>query len=750
MITRRKFLKAGAGLSIAFVLPIDTFAAAVTDAAGDVTKTQDAKLVNAWLGIDAHGKVHLYAGKVELGTGLQTAMAQLVAEELDVSMSDVVVQMGDTATSVDQGPTLGSLSLLTGAPPIRKAAATARAEIMARASKLLSVPTNSLVAHAGYIYLIDGSNRRVAYKDLLRTGGAELVVDDAIVLKKAADFQVIGREVPRIELPAKVDGTHAYIHNLRLPGMVHARVIHPPYPGATVKNVDRNSVAKTAGLIDVIVKGNFVAVACKTEFQAIAASRALVVEWTLPQSAAGGAAIYSDMAAQSVPLKVVRTKGDVHGILDAASPSPKVGANKALHKAVYRTPFQTHGSIGPSCGVAEVRKDSARIWSATQGSFPLRNALADLLHLPADRVRVVWQEGSGCYGHNGADDASAEAALLSQTLGVPVRVQWMRHDEHGWDPKGPAMEVAVQGALGADGVIQAWDCLISSPSHVSRPSSANNLLPGQMLGLAPKPALIGAEHCAATLYQFPNETVAVRWLPRSLLRSSSLRGLGAFSNAFANESFIDELAASGAIDPIDLRKTHLIDPRAVAVLDDVRRLSQWDSKRKEKNPDNSAVRHGIGLGFVRLDRGGAYVATVCCVNVDMQSGAIRVSKVYVSHDCGLIINPNGLRNQIEGCVIQSISRTLKEEVKFSGTALQSLDWNTYPIIRFSEVPEEIAISLINRPDQPVAGAGEPAAMTVAPAIASAVFHATGVRLRQIPFTAENFTLNAKEMDRHPA
>jgi CO/xanthine dehydrogenase Mo-binding subunit len=259
-----------------------------------------------------------------------------------------------------------------------------------------------------------------------------------------------------------------------------------------------------------------------------------------------------------------------------------------------------------------------------------------------------------------------------------------------------------------------------------------------MLGLPPKPAQIGAEHCAATLYQFANENVAVRWLPRSLLRSSSLRGLGAFSNAFANESFMDELALSRGMDPIDLRKTHLIDPRAVAVLDDVRRTSQWDAKRREQNADEGSVRRGTGVAFVRLDRGGAYVATVCCVRVDTQSGVIHVDKVFVSHDCGLIINPDGLRNQIEGCVIQSISRSLKEAVRFSKTALLSLDWQSYPIIRFSELPDEVAISLINRPDQPVAGAGEPAAMTIAPAIASAVVHACGVRLRQVPFTPDNF------------
>jgi nicotinate dehydrogenase subunit B len=729
MTTRRKFLQAGAGLSIAFALPIKMACAAAGDA-------KDAKLVNAWIDIDRHGKVTLHAGKVELGTGLQTAMGQLVAEELDVAMADVIVRMGDTATSVDQGPTIGSLSLLTATPPIRKAAATARAAMVARASAQWGLPADALITRAGHVYSMDGSNRKIAYADLLPADWTALAVDEAVVLKKAGDFNVIGRNVPRVELPAKVDGTHAYIHNLRLPGMLHARVVHPPYPGASLDKVDRGSVSKSPGLIALVVKENFVAVVCKTEFQAVAASRALVIEWTLPHDAVDSASVYKDMAAQSVPLKVLRSKGDVPGVL---------GSSRRSLEALYRTPFQSHGSIGPSCGVADVRKDSATVWSATQGSFPLRNSVAAMLGLPVDRVRAIWQEGAGCYGHNGADDATAEAALLSQMLGKPVRVQWMRHDEHGWDPKGPAMEVAIQGAIAADGTIQAWDCLISSPSHVGRPSgTANNLLPAQMLGLAPKPALVCAEHCALTLYQFPNENVSVRWLPRSLLRPSSLRGLGAFANAFANESFINELADSIAIDPIDLRRRHLIDPRAIAVLDDVRRISQWDNRRKARSPDNSNVRQGTGFGFVRLDRGGAYVATVCCVDVDMQSGAIRVTRAFVSHDCGLIINPDGLRNQIEGSVIQSISRTLKEEVKFSSTELQSLDWRTYPIVRFSEVPEEITISLLNRPDQPVVGAGEPTAMTIAPALASAIFHATGVRLRQIPFTAENFKSNAKD------
>lgn len=727
MITRRDFLKAGAGFSIAFVLPISVAAAA----AGD---EKDPKSVNAWLDINEDGTVSLHAGKVELGTGIKTAMAQLVAEELDVSISDVTVLMGDTATSINQGPTVGSLSLQTGSVPIRKAAATAREAIIKKASVLLNVPTTQLFTEAGSVRVLSDAKRRIAYKNLLPDTWAALAVDDAIILKSAADFKVIGRDVPRVELPGKVNGTHEFIHNLRLNGMVHARVVHPPYPGSVIKNVDRSSVSKYPGLVDVIVRNNFVAVVCKTEFQAVAAARALTIEWILPSSSVDSASVFDDMAKQRGELKTLRKKDG----------NPQVSAiSSRRFSAVYRTPLQTHGSIGPSCGVADVRKDSARIWSATQGSFPLRDALAELLQLPVNKVRVIWQEGSGCYGHNGADDASAEAALLSQMLGIPVRVQWMRHDEHGWDPKGPATETEVKGAIDANGAIQDWDYVVSSPSHVARPGgSANNLLPGQLLGLAPKANQIGADHCAATLYQFPKESVAVRWLPRSVLRASAMRGLGAFSNAFANESFMDELASSMSLDPIDLRKNHLVDPRAIAVLDRVRSLSQWESKRERNNSVAGVVRQGVGVAFVRLDRGGAFVATVCCVEVNTENGDIRVTNVYVAHDCGLIVNPDGLRNQIEGSVVQSISRSLKEEIKFSATELQSLDWGSYPIIRFSELPSEIAISLIDRPDQPVAGAGEPTAVTIAPAIANAVFHATGVRLRQIPFTPEAFKRSA--------
>jgi nicotinate dehydrogenase subunit B len=369
----------------------------------------------------------------------------------------------------------------------------------------------------------------------------------------------------------------------------------------------------------------------------------------------------------------------------------------------------------------------------------LRDALASLLRIPKDKVRVIWAEGAGCYGHNGADDASAEAAVLSQTLRRPVRVQWMRFDEHGWDPKGPATEMQVKASVGKDGMIESWSYVVSTPTHVSRPSgSAGNLLPGRLMGLPPKPIRIGGDHCARTLYRFPNEHVVVRSLPDGPLRPSALRGLGAVPNSFANESFMDELAHLAGRDPIDFRLAHLEDERAQAVLREVRQISDWTNQRMLPAKANASLREGIGVAFARLEPGGAYVAAACCVAVDVQSGDIRVTRVFVAHDCGLIINPDGLRNQIQGCVVQTLSRTLKEEVQFSRKEMISIDWITYPILKFSELPSEVAISLLDRPDLPPVGAGEPTALTIAPAVANAVFHATGKRVRKTPFTPAEF------------
>ncbi|WP_028222017.1 xanthine dehydrogenase family protein molybdopterin-binding subunit [Paraburkholderia oxyphila] len=748
MTTRRQFLKTGGGLAISFTLPLSALSwassanAVVSEgpAARDAPaggKSQDAARVSAWLAIDKQGDVTLYAGKVELGTGVQTALAQLVAEELEVPVDRVIVLMGDTATAVDQGPTVGSMTMKTSTLPVRRAAATARSHIVTRASALWGVAPGQLATRAGHVYERSNLARSRAYADVLPEDWTSFTVDETVALKPSSGFSVIGTAVPRVELPAKVNGSHIYLQNIRLPNMVHARVIHPPIDGATLSRVDRKSVEKMPGFIDMIVKGNFVAVVCEEEFQAVLASRALALalEWSPRKAGVDSAHVYDAMRSEHSVDEVLRTNGN-----------PDRGNSEAVKRlvATYRAPYQTHGSIGPSCGLADVKADSATVWSATQGSFPLRDAIAELIGLPREKVRVVWTEGAGCYGHNGADDASAEAAFLSQALKRPVRVQWMRNDEHGWDPKGPATEAQIQASLDAEGNIGRWIYTISTPTHISRPmGSAGNLLPGRLMGRAPKPVRIGGDHCARTLYRFANERVTVRWLPDGPLRPSALRGLGAVANTFANESSMDELARLAERDPIDFRLAHLTDERAKAVLQEARRISNWNARRAAATQANAAEKEGVGVALARLEPGGAYVAAVCCVAVNAQTGETRVSRVFVAHDCGLIVNPDGLRNQIQGCVVQTISRTMKEEFRFSATAMLTLDWASYPILRFSECPQEVQISLINREDQPPVGAGEPTALTIAPAIGNAIFHATGVRIRKTPFTASQFKASQK-------
>ncbi|NPT59759.1 xanthine dehydrogenase family protein molybdopterin-binding subunit [Paraburkholderia elongata] len=741
MTNRRQFLRLGGGLAISFALPVvllersalvqgaEVGGRGITDAIA-AGKTQDPTHVAAWLAIGNNGNVTLHAGKVELGTGMQTALAQLVAEELDVSIDNIVVTMGDTSLAVDQGPTVGSQTMKSSTLPVRKAAATARALLIARASNVFGIPADQLSTRAGRVYVTTDPNRSAAYRDLVPAEWATLTVDEAVPLKRVREFSVIGKPVPRVDLPGKVKGSHPYLQNLRLPGMVHARVIHPPITGSTLVKVDRKSVAELPGFIDIVVKRDFVAVVCQQEFQAVAASRALTIEWKTPANGIDSSAVYDAMRAANGHVDELRKIGDA----DTAFSQSRMRLS-----ATYRTPYQTHGSIGPSCGVADVKHDSTVVWSATQGSFPLRDAIAALIGLPKDKVRVIWTEGAGCYGQNGADDASAEAAVVSQALGRPVRVQWMRNDEHGWDPKCPATESKVEGSVGPDGKIRSWSYMVSTPTHISRPmGSAGNLLPGRMMGLPPKPVRIGGDHCARTLYTFPNERVVVRWLPDGALRPSAMRGLGAVPNTFANESFLDELANLANRDPIDFRIAHLRDERAIAVLEEVRRLSNWISRRKQANRTGAPSREGIGVSVAQLEPGGAYVATVCSVTLDMKSGETRVTRVFVAHDCGLIVNPDGLRNQIQGCVVQTLSRTLKEEVRFSSKEMLTLDWASYPILRFSECPSEVTISLIDRPDKAPVGAGEPTALTIAPAVGNAIFHATGVRIRKTPFTAEQF------------
>jgi nicotinate dehydrogenase subunit B len=685
----------------------------------------DASAVDAWLAIDRAGMATVYSGKVEQGTGTDTALLQLVADELAVPFDHLRIVEGVTGLTPDQGVTSGSATIHSGSVPMRQAAATARARLLALAAEQLKTPAAELIARDGYVMPKDGDrSRALAYGQLI--GGRKFGVKiDPTMPLNATGFRSVGRSLKRIDLPAKTYGTFRYVHDVRVAGMWHARVIRPSAVGAALVSIDRRSVAAISN-VRIVQKGNFVAVAAPKEYDAIRASGALKVVWSgggLPAQSTA----YDLVRSGPAEIRVLEQSGDVDTALS--------GEAKRL-RASYPWPFQTHGSIGPSCSVAQVNSDgTVAVWNGTQGVYPMRDAIARLLGIPPGSVRVNYVEAAGCYGHNGADDSAADAVLIAQAIGKPVRVQWSRADEHGWDPKGPAMAVDLEGAVASDGTVAGWKFDGFTPTHVTRPSGmAGNLLGGQLTGVSPaKNGNLGGDRNAQNTYGFANTRVMVHWRPASVLRPSAMRGLGADANCFANESFMDELSHAAGADPVAFRLSHLGDPRAKDVVSAVAKLAGWRPGETRRTLSTGAVR-GRGVAFVRYELTGAYVAMIADVDVVRANGSITARDVYVAHDCGLIVNPDGLRNQIEGAVIQGASRALKEEVTFDRQRVTSIDWATYPILRFPEVPY-VHIALVDRPGESPLGAGEPATTIVAPAIANAVFAATGARLREVPFTA---------------
>jgi CO/xanthine dehydrogenase Mo-binding subunit len=721
-ISRRRFLAASGSMTVGFNLAVtlNGVAAAAQPAGGRLG-------VDSWIEVSGgHDTlVTIYAGKVELGTGVSTSLRQIVADELDYPFEKIIWVQGDTANTVDQAPTFGSQTIKRGGGQLRQAAAEAKATLLSLASNRLGVPVEALTIAQGVISANDNAKQKVTYVDLLGGLSFNREVTGNIKPKSPSDYQLVGKSVPRVDIPTKVTGEHVYLQNLRVPGMLHGRVIRPSSVGAKLTSFDEASIKDIPGLVKTVAKGNFVGVVCEREEQAIRAAGELKVAWQQAQALPA-------MSELSDVLKKIpsndRSPANI-GDVDAA-----FGAAAKTLKASYHWPYQLHASMGPSCAVAEVKSNEATIWSATQGAHELRPTIAQLLGLSSANVRVIYVEAAGCYGHNAADDAAADAALLSQAVGKPVRVQWMRADEHAWAPVGPAMVVELRGGVDQQGNVVAWDFHGWTPTHSNRPNgSAGSLLAGSLAGMASgKPNLSGAERNANHTYNLKNNRVIVHWLNSSPLRASALRGLGSPQNTFANESFMDELAAAAGVDPLEFRLRHQSDARARAVLESVAKRADWSTR---PSPQGGKVKSGRGIAFVQYDRTEAYVAAVADVDVNPADGEVRVKRVTVAHDCGLIINPDGLRNQIEGNVIQAMSRTLKEEVKFDRSVVTSLDWTLYPILRFPEIPEVI-IELINRPDQPAVGAGEATTSAIPPAIANAIFNATGVRLRTIPFTPE--------------
>jgi nicotinate dehydrogenase subunit B len=681
-----------------------------------------------WLRIEPDGIILASSGKVELGTGVCTALAQIVAEELDVPFERVRMVMGDTLRTPDEGYTAGSMTISSSGSALRQAAAEARRFLLEMAAERLDAGPGELVVHEGTISVERHPARSITYAGLMGGKPFNREVTGNAPLKSPEAYHIVGASTPRVDIPGKFTGQASFIQDLRLPGMLHARLVRPPSSGSMLISIDESSIADVPGMVKLVQRGNFIGIITEREEQAILAAKKLKVEWDVPATLPHMQDLYSFLRAQPTDDVRLAEEGDVEKELSQAA--------RQLH-ATYYQPYHAHASIGPSCAVADVRQDQITIWASTAGPYPLRGALAQMLELPPEKIHLIHVEGAGSYGQNGSDDVAADAAILSQTVGRPVRVQWSREDEFAWEPKAPAMVMEVHGGLDAQGNILAWDFHVWSPTHVARPRFAGQLLTQQLLTGQPDTPprfSFGAERNARTNYSFPAQRVTIHWLARSPLRASSFRSLGGAENTFANESFMDELAAAAHIDPLEFRLRYLTDPRARDVLKAAAEKAGWE-RRPSPRAMHDGVREGRGVAYAQYENDQAIVACIAQVQVDSSSGAVRVKRIVVGHDCGLIINPDGLKNQIEGNVIQSLSRALMEEVKFDETRVTSLDWDTYPILKFSEVPE-VDIVLINRPDRPALGAGEPSTVTTAAAVANAIFDAVGLRLRQIPFTPE--------------
>jgi nicotinate dehydrogenase subunit B len=720
LINRRTMLQATGALIVVFGLsPGRGQATPVAP-----TKSVSPDRVDSFLAIDIDGRVVVYSGKVDLGTGVRTALTQIVAEELDVPLSHVTVIQGDTALTPDQGTTSGSLSIQNGGMQLRRAAATARRALLDRAAVVLKSDASMLAIREGVV--IAKNNQGAARKLPLGTlvGGMSLALrlDGDAPLKAPTDYTIVGTPVPRLDIPDKVNARFIYMQDFRLPGMLHGRVIRPSGVGSELVSYDESSINHIPGIVKVVRIANFLGVVAETEWSAIRAAQQLTVAWSKWEGLPEEERLWEHVRG----TKVVRDDVTSH-IGDTAA---ALGAAPRTLSATYDFAIHTHGSIGPSCAVASFADGKLTCWTASQAVHDLRKQLAAMLGVVNDDVRCIYVDGAGCYGRNGHEDAAADAALLARSVGRPVRVQWMRADEHGWDPKGPPTLVDLRAGLDQDGSVVAWESELFIPDGTA---DFVDLVGADLAGLNSLGKLSpgGVINDLAIPYGFPNVKTTAHRLESTPLKPSWIRSPGRLQNTFANESFLDEIAAQTGIDPLELRLRHFDDPRGREVLQRLADLSGWRDRPK---PDRSAeIATGRGLAYVKYELVRTYVGAVAEVQVNRKTGEIAVIRFHVVHDCGQIINPDGVRNQIEGNIVQTVSRTLKEKVTFDRSMVTSLDWASYPILTFPDVPD-VVIELIDRQDQPPWGAGEATAAIVPAAVSNAVFDATGARLRSIPFT----------------
>jgi nicotinate dehydrogenase subunit B len=722
--SRRTALKGGA-LIVGFALA-GRHAGVSAQGATGALHPLDAKEVDAYLAVNADGTVTVYCGKVDLGQGLRIAIPQIAAEELGIGIEKIRYVEGDTALTPNQGRTSGSTGIQRGGMQIRQAAATARKAMIDLAARRLNVRPEDLLAGDGEVRPKAGG-AGIGFASLLGDNSFNLKLDPDAPLKDPASYTIVGKSLPRPDVAAKCLGTATYIQNFALPGMLHARVIRPAAVGATLVSVDEGSVKNLSG-VKVVRINNFLAVVADDEWTAVRAARELRAQWS---QVAG-------LPAQDKLVETLRTApgtSDQTLVAKGAAVSPPPQGVRTL-TASYFWPMQSHASLGPSCAVADVRADQATVWTASQGMHDNRVTYARFLGLPEDKVRLIYLEGSGCYGMNGHEDAAADAAILSRAVGRPARVQWSRADEHGWDPKGPPQLLDITGTVDADGRILDWR------TEMWIPQTTKGLLNIPLLG----PQAAGLDNIVGLNtglisqngdppYAADHLEVIVHWLKETPLRPAPLRSPGKPANCFAVESFADELAAAAGVDPIEFRLRGLKNPRGIELIKRVAAMMKWQPRPSPGAGTSAAVARGRGMSYVHYKHSETLVAMGMEVAVERASGAIRVEGVFCAHDCGQIINPDGARAQIEGGILQTISRVLLEEVKFDRSQVLSVDWASYPILRFSDVPK-LEIDLVDRPNEPPLGAGEASCAAVGAALANAVFDATGVRLRTVPFTPE--------------
>jgi len=738
-LSRRTFLKAGGAMIVGFSLGAGAFGAKAARSSGTALggpfPVIDLGQLDSWIVVHADNTVTVYTGHIDIGTGSQTAFVQIVADELSVPMSAIGMVMGDTDRTPLQGKSTASNAIASAVQPVQVAAANAYQALLGMASTKLGAPVAALTVVDGVVSAPSGS--KVTYGELIggkrfnvtipvtsppgsadpqqTNNGSTGALAVNVPLKDPSQYRYRGKSIPRIDFPAKVTGTFTYVHNIKLPGMLHGRVIHPPAVGSKLVRVDGFAGHHIPGLVKVVARGNFLGVVAETEWAAIEAAGTLKATWT-----AGSLPPYKDVYEAT---KSSRTVQDVVERSSGNAAAALAGGAKVF-SATYNTPFNTHGLIGPSCAVADVQPNgNVTIFSGTQWPDGTRSDVAYLLGIPKDNVRVRFFEPSGAYGRLGTDDAAGDAALLSQAVGRPVRVQWMRTDEHGAAPYNSAATFLIQAALDPKGQITAMNYEDWTASHSA--SEVGNMLAARAVGRAQDhPRLSGA--ASAPGYNIPNLQVVSHY-KEEMLRGIYMRSVGGIQNTFATESFMDELAAATGIDPVNFRLNHLTDPRSIVVLQAAAKQFGWDYRPSPKPKSTERVVTGRGISTA------GRMTTIVEVAVDKKTGVVTATRAVAAFDVGRVVHPDALAAQMEGGTIMGISRAIKEEVRFdTGGRVTTRDWVTYPILRFKEIPE-VETVIVDTPN-PASGAGEPPNQTPAGAVGNAIFDATGVRIRTLPFT----------------